>query len=157
MFTRSNLSLLVINRETRKKYDFVDGNETFNRLIGLDYNLASPDNIYVGRFYYHKSFNPDSNKDDDDSSYGASIERNTRENSIELGFNMLGEDFKSDLVIMVKPTISSFCISLLILFRTVVLVIVSSSAIFDMLALEFFFNKFKILLSILFILNIHFE
>ena len=97
MFTRSNLSLLVINRETRKKYDFVDGNETFNRLIGLDYNLASPDNIYVGRFYYHKSFNPDSNKDDDDSSYGASIERNTRENSIELGFNMLGEDFKSDL------------------------------------------------------------
>ena len=97
MFTRSNISLLVINRETRKKYDFVDGNETFNRLIGLDYNLASPDNIYVGRFYYHKSFNPDSNKDDDDSSYGASIERNTRENSIELGFNMLGEDFKSDL------------------------------------------------------------
>ena len=97
MFTRSSLSLLLINRETRKEYDFIEDNEKFNRLIGLDYNLASPDNIYVGRFYYHKSFNPNSTEDDDDSSYGASIERNTRKNTIELGFNMLGEDFKSDL------------------------------------------------------------
>ena len=97
MFTRSSLSLLLINRETRKEYDFIEDNEKFNRLIGIDYNLASPDNIYVGRFYYHKSFNPNSTKDDDDSSYGASIERNTRKNTIELGFNMLGEDFKSDL------------------------------------------------------------
>tara|TARA_B110000444_G_C18836186_1_gene596096 strand:+ start:41 stop:1039 length:999 start_codon:yes stop_codon:yes gene_type:complete len=87
----------MINRENVQNYDFVNDNEKFNRLVGLDYNLASPDNVYVGRFYYHKSFKPDSNKEDDDSSYGASIEKNTRRNTIELGFNMLGEDFKSDL------------------------------------------------------------
>ncbi len=97
VFSRSNISLLMINRENVQNYDFVNDNEKFNRLVGLDYNLASPDNVYVGRFYYHKSFKPDSNKEDDDSSYGASIEKNTRRNTIELGFNMLGEDFKSDL------------------------------------------------------------
>ena len=97
LFTRSNLSLLVINRETTKDYDFVDVNERFNRLVGLDYNLASADNVFVGRAYYHKSFKPDSNKDDDDSSFGAKIERNTRQSTIELGASFIGEDFKSDL------------------------------------------------------------
>jgi|TARA_B110000240_G_scaffold196610_1_gene249242 hypothetical protein len=97
MFTRSNISLLMINRENRKKYDFTEDNETFNRLIGLDYNLASPDNVYVGRAYFHKSFKPDSKNDDDDSSYGVKLERNTRESTVELGVSMIGEDFKSDL------------------------------------------------------------
>ena len=55
IFSRSNLSLLVINRENKKEYGFVDPNERYNRLIGVDYNLASKDNKYVGKFYFHKS------------------------------------------------------------------------------------------------------
>ena len=97
MFTRSNLSLLMINRENTKNYDFIEDNEKYNRLIGLDYNLASPDNVFVGRAYFHKSIKPDSKNEDDDNSYGAKIERNTRHSTIELGASFIGEDFKSDL------------------------------------------------------------
>ena len=97
MFSRSNLSFLMINRENSKEYNFVDNDEKYNRLVGLDYNLASPDNKYIGRAYLHKSFKPNSTSDDDDSSYGLSIERNTRRSTIELGGNFVGEDFKSDL------------------------------------------------------------
>ena len=97
IFSRSNLSLLFINRENTKEYDFIDTNERFNRLIGFDYNLASEDNKYVGKFYFHKSFKPNSTKDDDDESFGARIERNTRNSTIEFGGSFIGEDFKSDL------------------------------------------------------------
>ena len=97
MFSRSNLSLLILNRENTKEYSFIDSNEKFNRLIGLDYNLASKDNKYVGKFYYHKSFKPNSLREDDDESFGARIERNTRDNTIEFGGSFIGEDFKSDL------------------------------------------------------------
>ena len=97
VFTRSNISLLLINRESTREYDFVEDNEKYNRLIGLDYNLASPDNIYTGRAYFHKSFNPDTQKDDDNNSFGIKIERNTRNSSIEFGGGFVGNDFKSDL------------------------------------------------------------
>tara|TARA_B100001057_G_C22866121_1_gene956538 strand:+ start:2668 stop:4923 length:2256 start_codon:yes stop_codon:yes gene_type:complete len=97
MFSRSNLSLIILNRENTKDYDFTQFNDKFNRLIGLDYNLASNDNKYVGKFYFHKSFKPDSNRDDDDESFGGRIVRNTRNNTLELGGSFIGEDFKSDL------------------------------------------------------------
>ena len=97
IFSRSNISLLLLNRENTKKYDFIDSDETYNRLIGLDYNLASKNNKYVGKFYFHKSFKPNSSKYDDDESFGARIERNTRNSTLELGGSFIGEDFKSDL------------------------------------------------------------
>ena len=97
VFTRSNISFLMINRETTKEYDFIEESETYNRLVGLDYNLASPDNKYTGRAYFHKSFNPDTQKEDNNNSFGINLERNTRNSSIEFGSSFLGNDFKSDL------------------------------------------------------------
>ncbi len=97
VFTRSNISFLMINRETTKEYDFIEESEKYNRLVGLDYNLASPDNKYTGRAYFHKSFNPDTQKEDNNNSFGVNLERNTRNSSIEFGSSFLGNDFKSDL------------------------------------------------------------
>ena len=97
VFTRSNISFLMINRETTKEYDFIEESEKYNRLVGLDYNLASPDNKYTGRAYFHKSFNPDTQKEDNNNSFGINLERNTRNSSIEFGSSFLGNDFKSDL------------------------------------------------------------
>ena len=97
VFTRSNINFLMINRETTKEYDFIEESEKYNRLVGLDYNLASPDNKYTGRAYFHKSFNPDTQKEDNNNSFGINLERNTRNSSIEFGSSFLGNDFKSDL------------------------------------------------------------
>jgi hypothetical protein len=55
MFTRSNLGFIFVNKEYLNKP--VD-TEMYNRVAGVDYNLASKDNIWSGKYYYHRSFRP---------------------------------------------------------------------------------------------------
>ena len=56
---RSNISAFMVNRERFKEYDFSEVNDKYNRVFGVDYNLASEDNTWSGRYYLHKSVNPD--------------------------------------------------------------------------------------------------
>jgi hypothetical protein len=60
--SRSNVGVFMVNRQTFGDYDFVENNQKYNRVIGADYNLATADNAWSGRFYVHKSFNPDDTK-----------------------------------------------------------------------------------------------
>ena len=60
--SRSNIGAFIVNRQTVGDYDFVDDSEKYNRVIGIDYNLASFDNVWTGRFYTHKSLQPDDSK-----------------------------------------------------------------------------------------------
>ena len=58
IFGRSNIGMIVVNQES---FD-VNKTNNHNRLVGLDYNLASNDNKWSGKFFFHKSFeheNPD--------------------------------------------------------------------------------------------------
>ncbi|WP_224485135.1 DUF5916 domain-containing protein [Robertkochia aurantiaca] len=95
MFSRSNLSLLFVNRQTFEDYDFLETGERYNRVVGLDYNLASADNTWVGKFFAHKAFAPEIG----DESYSAGV--NLRYNSTNLSYgirgNYVGDDFRSDL------------------------------------------------------------
>lgn len=95
MFSRSNLSFLFINRETFGDYEFLDPTDRYNRVVGMDYNLASADNTWVGKFFYHKSFaNQIGNADD---AAGATLEYFTK--NLNLGFrsSYVGNDYRSDL------------------------------------------------------------
>ena len=56
---RSNIGAFMVNRERFKEYDFSEVNDKYNRVFGVDYNLASEDNTWSGRYYLHKSVNPD--------------------------------------------------------------------------------------------------
>lgn len=93
VFSRSNISAFIINRETSEaeKTDY----ERYNRIIGIDYNLASADNIYVGKFYTHKSLSP-SDKDGN-LSIGTNLQYNTRTWSGFLDATYIDEEFVSDL------------------------------------------------------------
>ncbi len=95
LFSRSNLSLLFVNRQTFKDYDFLEEADRYNRVIGLDYNLASADNTWTGKFYYHKSFAH--NIGDKDGSGGLDLRYNSRYLNFGLRGNFVGEDFRSDL------------------------------------------------------------
>ena len=53
--------MFLVNKQATGEADYRKENETFNRVIGADYNLASADNIFRGRFYVHKSFQPGDN------------------------------------------------------------------------------------------------
>ena len=64
VFSRSNIGLIMIDRESLNQNEglpLFDPNK-YNRLLGLDYNLASQDNRWNGKFFVHRSFeagNPD--------------------------------------------------------------------------------------------------
>lgn len=58
VFSRSNIGAIFINRESLNDLGQVPvfDNTQFNRLAGIDYNLASSDNRWTGKFFYHKTF-----------------------------------------------------------------------------------------------------
>lgn len=56
---RSNIGAFIVNRERFNNYSFTEDNDRYNRVVGVDYNLANADNSWSGRYYLHKSINPD--------------------------------------------------------------------------------------------------
>ena len=55
VFDRSNVSFLFVNKQTfETDYDDTNFSE-WNRTVGLDYNLLSPDNRWSGKAFYHQS------------------------------------------------------------------------------------------------------
>ncbi len=95
VFARSNIGMFFINRQSFKEYDFVEPEEEYNRVIGIDYNLASKDNKWIGKFYAHKSFQPDDNEGN--FSAGAFLGRNSKYLNVFSDFVYIDEDFTSDL------------------------------------------------------------
>ena len=95
MFSRSNLSVMFINRQTTKDYDFLENEDRYNRVLGIDYNLASSDNTWVGKYFLHKSFSPD--VDSKDMSAGASTSYNSRNWNFRAGAVFVGENYRTDL------------------------------------------------------------
>lgn len=55
VFARSNLGFILVNKEFLNQ---PVNSGLFNRVAGLDYNLASKDNFWTGKFFYHRSFQP---------------------------------------------------------------------------------------------------
>ncbi len=95
LFTRSNIGLVFVNRQATKDRDFILDSEQYNRVIGMDFNLASEDNTWLGRYYLHKSFTPEAGNAD--LSSGAFLEYNKRKIKARIGGMYVGDDFQSDL------------------------------------------------------------
>lgn len=95
MFSRSNIGAFIINRETFGDYEFLQKSNKYNRVVGADYNLASKDNSWTGKFYLHKSFQP--GDFEGNLSSQATVTRNTRKYRIIVDWVYVDEDFRSDL------------------------------------------------------------
>ncbi len=72
IFARSNIGLMMINKQAfqdsiNTDYKLMPTN--YNRLIGIDYNLASKNNRWNGKAFYHRSFTQDKK----DSAYAATV------------------------------------------------------------------------------------
>lgn len=55
VFSRSNIGLIFINKQDFNNESGSAFNQ-FNRVLGVDYNLASADNVWNGKIFYHQSF-----------------------------------------------------------------------------------------------------
>jgi len=95
LFSRSNLSIMFINKQATKDYDFLANEDRYNRVLGIDYRLASKDNSWVGKYFFHKSFSPEVNSKD--ISTGASTEYFSRNWNFRFGAVFIGDNFRSDL------------------------------------------------------------
>jgi hypothetical protein len=100
VFDRSNISLIITNRDAIKldqmQFDSASTNQSqYNRLIGLDYNLASKDNIWIGKFFLHKSFTPDVQSND--FAHGVNLSYNTQNFRAEWNHGIVGENFNAEM------------------------------------------------------------
>lgn len=97
IFTRSNLGLILIGRETLNSnggLPLFDPGQ-YNRLIGFDYNLASADNKWTGKFFYHKTFEFEDKENN--SAAHAQINYNDLHWEASFSYSNVGEGFNPEV------------------------------------------------------------
>lgn len=95
MFSRSYLGFIFVNRQQIGDVDFDIDQEEFNRVVGLDYTLASKDNKWTGRSFIHQSIL--ASKEKEAYSAGFRLNYNSRKHNFSYGGNRIGENYSSDL------------------------------------------------------------
>jgi hypothetical protein len=59
VFSRSNLGFIFVNKESFTKDPEIELGSSYNRIVGMDYNLASSDNRWLGKAFYHQAITDD--------------------------------------------------------------------------------------------------
>jgi len=98
VFTRSNIGLIMINKQAFQDSiagDFTSNPQKFNRLLGIDYNLASKNNVWNGKVFYHHSF--DQHKLDSTFATGGFINFNTLNWSVNLFARSVGANYNPEV------------------------------------------------------------
>ncbi len=95
MFSRSNVGMIMVNRQTFEQEDTGTYDE-YNRVLGVDYNLASSDNVWTGEFFYHQAITP-SDTSVFKGAHGAQINYQTRKIRLELTEQIVGDGFDAQV------------------------------------------------------------
>jgi hypothetical protein len=98
VFARSNIGFLFVNKESLDYHPERDTLQPtysqYNRNIGLEYNLASANNTWVGKAFVLKSFSP--NKSGDDLVQAANLEYRSRDWTLQLQEEYVGENYTAE-------------------------------------------------------------
>jgi len=94
VFTRSNISGILVNRQgfSANKLNPSD----FNRVAGIDYNLATADNKLRGKIFYHHLFTPGAQKNNSNA-HAVWLNYSTRSLSLEYNHEYIGENYKPEV------------------------------------------------------------
>lgn len=98
LFERSTLSAFVINKQVLKDStsdSFSLNSDQFNRVVGLDYNLATNNNKWSGKLFYHRSF--DASNDDKQFAHGLNLEFRDRKYNLEWDHQIIGENYVAEV------------------------------------------------------------
>ncbi len=95
VFSRSNIRGIFVNKQTfgdlpSDSLDF----SRYNRVAGLEYNLASSDNTWYGKTFYQHSFSPDQGPKA--YAHGASLEYRVQNFSLRWEHQLVGEGFEAE-------------------------------------------------------------
>lgn len=98
IFARSNIAAILVNKQP---VEFLSQEadsaklKSWNRVGGLDFNLASLDNRWLGKIFYHHSFNPDAGPSP--FSHGAAIQFQNEHWDVRWSHSLVGEDFNAEV------------------------------------------------------------
>lgn len=97
VFSRSNVGLIFVNKQTFQslRTDTADVYDMFNRVAGLDYNLASSDNKWTGKAYYHQAFTEDDLPDK--FAQGGRLQFQNRDISVRWQHQYVGEGYDAEV------------------------------------------------------------
>ena len=87
---RSNFSTFFVNKTNTGNVD----PDHFNRVGGVEFNLASKDSRWVGKAFYHQSFSPDKSKNT--SAASTDITFNTQQWRISLSQAYVGRNYAAE-------------------------------------------------------------
>lgn len=90
LFSRSNIGLIFVNKE----YMDEPGSQLFNRIAGIDYNLASSNNAWSGKLFYHRSFSAQNSGKQ--YAQGASLIYNSRRVHAGLSQASVGDNYQAE-------------------------------------------------------------
>ena len=93
---RSNVGGIFVNKQNFTNFtDSTETNANFNRVVGLDYNLATRDNAWNGKTFLHRSFSDQ--EGGDDYTHGLNLEYRHRNWNVQYDHIYVGEDFNAEV------------------------------------------------------------
>ncbi len=101
LFSRSNISLIGINKQAT---NIIESDSTlsngiskndYNRLVGIDYNLASANNKWYGKIFYHQSISPNNNNEA--YAHGVNIFYDVPSLKVEWNHQFVGKNFNPEV------------------------------------------------------------
>ncbi len=97
VFTRSNVGFIFVNKEAFGDRESNTYN-AFNRVMGIDYNLASADNSWIGKTFYHRSFSPEAADTlSQNYAHGLSLNYRVRSFSARWEHQWVGEGYNAEV------------------------------------------------------------
>lgn len=96
VFARSNIGLLMVNKESIGEIASTGSNKTnrYNRNLGFEYNLASSNNSWTGKMMFLKSFTP--NIKGKDWVHAANLQYASRKWTLSWQHEMVGKNFTAE-------------------------------------------------------------
>jgi len=95
VFARSYLGAIFVNKQQINTPEDWQGNH-YNRLVGLEYNLASPNDFITGKFFGLKSFTPTFNSKEE-FSQGLSLKYSRKSILLEFAEYYTGKSFNAEV------------------------------------------------------------
>lgn len=108
VFSRSNVSAFMVNKQSFNgtfSDKLFEEAVTYNRVAGIDYNLASLTNKWTGKAFYHRSFQPQN--PGKQYAQGASLRYSTQKWDVEWNHALIGENYNAEVGFVKRTNINS--------------------------------------------------
>ncbi|MEM6319709.1 MAG: DUF5916 domain-containing protein [Bacteroidota bacterium] len=95
VFKRSNIAFMGVNKQAINADDFSGSFNSYNRVAGLEYRLASADNYWTGKANYFQAFTP--SDEEQKFTHFAQLIYNRRKYRLEWAQLLIGEGYNAEV------------------------------------------------------------